>query len=136
MSSRGLRNRNPGNIRRSKTRYMGEVPSNDTAFKSFASMAWGYRAMFVVLHTYQHRYGLNTPEALLARYAPASENDTAAYIAAVARQSSTAPDQPLDTLHGDTMIPLVAAMSRVENGVAADMEEVRSGWNLFITHRP
>ena len=38
---RGLRNRNPGNIRRSKTRYKGEIESRDPAFKSVRTMAWG-----------------------------------------------------------------------------------------------
>ena len=45
---RGLRNRNPGNIRRSAVRYKGETKSDDAAFKTFASTAWGYRAMFVL----------------------------------------------------------------------------------------
>ena len=37
--SRGLDNRNPGNIRRSRTRYKGEVrPSRDAAFKEFESV--------------------------------------------------------------------------------------------------
>ena len=48
--SRGLDNRNPGNIRRSRVRYRGEVqPSGDADFKQFESMEWGYRAMFVLL---------------------------------------------------------------------------------------
>lgn len=99
-------------------------------------MAWGYRAMFVLLYTYQRRYGLNTIEELIGRYAPQSENDTAAYIAAVSRQSGTPPDELINTLHGDLMIPIVGAMSRVENGVPAVMADVREGWNLFIKHRP
>ena len=54
--SRGLRNRNPGNIRRSGVRYKGEVrPSTDPAFKQFGSMALGYRAIFVLLDTYRRR---------------------------------------------------------------------------------
>ena len=49
--SSGYRNCNPGNIRISGTRYKGEVvPSQDTAFKQFESMAYGYRAMFVLIH--------------------------------------------------------------------------------------
>lgn len=30
------------------------------------------------------------------------------------------------------MIPLVAAMSRMENGVPANMPDVEKGWDLFI----
>ena len=51
--SRGLRNLNPGNIRRSSVRYKGEKShSTDSAFKQFESLEAGYRAMFVLLHTY------------------------------------------------------------------------------------
>ena len=54
--SRGLRNCNPGNIRQSRSKFKGEVrPSRDSAFKQFESMAYGYRAMFVLLDTYQDR---------------------------------------------------------------------------------
>ena len=39
--SRGLENRNPGNIRQSRVRYKGEVrPSRDPEFKQFESPAW------------------------------------------------------------------------------------------------
>lgn len=60
--SRGRRNCNPGNIRLSPSgvSYVGEViPSRDRAFRTFRSMKWGYRAIFVLLHTYYLRYGLN-----------------------------------------------------------------------------
>ena len=37
----------------------------------------------------------------------------------------------LDTLDPATMIPLAAAISRVENGTAADRGEIERGWALF-----
>ena len=75
--SRGLRNRNPGNIRRSRVRYEGEVhPSRDAEFKEFRSMAYGYRAIFVLLDSYRRRYGLTTIRQMLNRYAPPEENFT------------------------------------------------------------
>ena len=59
--TRGLRNNNPGNIRKDGTHWKGEVePSRDAAFKQFESMAWGYRAMFKCLNTYSRKYGLDT----------------------------------------------------------------------------
>lgn len=130
--SRGLRNCNPGNIRQSKVRYRGEVrPSRDPDFKQFESLAWGYRAVFVLLHTYRVRYGLDTVAGMIARWAPPSENDTGAYVRAVARAVGTAPDAPIDTRDAATMIPFAAAVSRVENGTAADLAQVRAGWALF-----
>ena len=44
------------------------------------------------------------------------------------------PDEPLDTKSGERMIPVVAAMSRVENGTPARMDEVRAGWDLFTKY--
>ena len=66
--SRGLANCNPGNIRQSKVRYKGEVrPSRDPAFKQFESLAWGYRAVFMLLHTYRIRHGLRTVRGMISR---------------------------------------------------------------------
>ncbi len=118
--SRGLDNRNPGNIRRSRVRYKGEVhPSSDPEFKQFRSAAWGYRAVFVVLHTYRVRHSLDTVAQMIARWAPPSENRTDLYVRFVAGACGVAEDEVLDTLDGGTMIPLVRAVSRMENGVAA-----------------
>ena len=130
--SRGLSNCNPGNIRQSKVRYKGEVqPSRDPAFKQFESLAWGYRAVFVLLHTYRVRHGLRTVRGMISRWAPPVENHTEAYIRAVAADTGIDPDEPLDTLDPATMIPLAAAISRVENGTAADRGEIERGWALF-----
>ena len=135
--SRGVRNNNPGNIRRSAVKYRGEKhPSTDPAFKQFESAAWGYRAMFVVLHTYRQRHGLKTLSEMIGRYAPPAENATDRYVAAVARESGIAADQPLHTLDRTQMTAIVAAMSRVENGVPADPQEVAEGWELFKKHKP
>lgn len=130
--ARGLNNRNPGNIRQSKGRYKGEVrPSRDPAFKQFETMAWGYRAIFVLLHTYRTRHGLRTIAAMIARWAPPSENKTELYIRIVSRRSGIPADRPLDTRDRRTMIPIAAAISFVENGTAADMHDVEKGWELF-----
>lgn len=130
---RGLRNNNPGNIRQSSVRYSGEVqPSIDAAFKQFECIEYGYRAMFVLIYTYQRKYGLNTIADIIARYAPATENHTKKYIDAVSDWSGVSPTSHITTTNGDIMVPVVAAMSRVENGIPAAMAEVEKGWQLFI----
>lgn len=134
--TRGLRNRNPGNIRRSKTRYLGEVtPSRDAVFKQFETMAWGYRAMFVLLDSYRRR-GYGTLRQMIARYAPPVENHTENYIRCVATWSGVDADDPLDTHDRTIMLAVVAAMSRMENGREAVMSDVEAGWTLFIQHKP
>lgn len=135
--SRGLKNRNPGNIRLSGTRYRGEVvPSRDKVFKQFETMAWGYRAIFVLLHTYRVRHGCTTLRQMIARYAPPVENDTENYLRCVARWSGVDADEPLDTCSCAMMIPVVAAVSRMENGVAAVMPDVETGWRAFRENMP
>lgn len=130
--SRGLRNCNPGNIRRSKVRYKGEVqPSRDAEFKEFRSMGYGYRAMFVLLDSYRSRYGLCTIRQMLGRYAPPSENFTEGYVRFVSSRTGIAPDEIVNTRAARDMVPIVAAMSQIENGVPATMEDVELGWRLF-----
>lgn len=129
--SRGIENCNPGNIRRSRVRYLGELhPSQDTHFKQFESMAWGYRAMFVLLDSYSKRYGLKSLGEMLTRYAPPTENHTALYIESVCDMTGIKADTELDTHSKRVMIPIVAAMSRIENGRIANLQEVEQGWQL------
>lgn len=134
--SRGLRNNNPGNIRRSGTRFRGEVlPGSDPSFKEFYTAALGYRAMFVVLDTYARRYALKSIREMITRYAPPSENFTEGYIRFVARTAGITPDEELNTRRPQDMIPVVMAMSEIENGTPANIGDVHRGWNLFADDR-
>lgn len=131
-TSRGLRNRNPGNIRTAPSRFKGEVAEcTDPEFKQFKALAWGYRAMFVILNNYRKLYGLNTIREMISRWAPPTENHTNIYVEAVSRRAMLDADTPIDTTQRVTMIPLVAAMSHVENGEAASWAIVEQGWDLF-----
>lgn len=130
--SRGLRNNNPGNIRHDGTRWQGErIPSTDTAFKQFDSMAYGYRAMLKLLGNYSRLHGCHTIRTMVSRWAPPSENNTAAYIATVSRLTGIAPDQTIDIASRNQMCRLAAAMSQVENGKPAVYADVLSGWSLL-----
>lgn len=132
---RGVRNCNPGNIRRSPVRYLGEVvPSGDPEFRQFRSMAWGFRALFVLLDTYRRRYGLRSVERIITRWAPPSENDTGAYIRRVAAAIGRAADAPLDLDDAATAQGLAAAIATVECGTAPDPLDVKAGWRLFLDH--
>jgi len=132
--SRGLRNNNPGNIRQNSDNFLGEIkPSTDPAFKQFESVEYGYRAIFVTLNTYQKKYGLSTIRAMISRWAPPKDNnDTEAYIRAVSSESGVPENSRITSTNKDVMIPIVAAMSHVENGVEANIPEVQRGWDLFM----
>lgn len=115
---RGIRNRNPGNIRRSGDRWQGLAPvQSDLDFFVFESPLWGIRAMARILRNYQRRYGLRTINQIVARWAPAVENDTAAYAAAVAKAMRIGVGRRLDLSDDATLRDLIAAIIRHENGI-------------------
>lgn len=129
---RGLRNNNPLNIRISTDRFVGEVqPSKDKAFKQFDTMAHGYRAAFRVIRTYINNYKCDTIRKIISRWAPATENDTLAYVMTVSSRSGISPDALISASNREEMIRIVAAMSYVENGVEADRVEVLDGWEAL-----
>lgn len=129
---RGLRNNNPGNIRKNSDLFQGEVrPSPDREFKRFATMAYGYRAMFRILDNYVRRYRLDTVRKIISRWAPESENDTKAYISTVCRLSGLTEESRVDPDNMEVMCGIVSAMSRVENGVPAVRSDVETGWRLL-----
>lgn len=128
MIPRGYKNNNPGNIRINKDKFQGEIqPSKDRAFKQFQSMAYGYRAMFVTLDTYRKR-GLDTIEKIIRTYAPPIENHTDIYINSVEKWSGVPKDKKLTQNSGEDYILIVAAMSRMENGIVANMTDVVAGF--------
>jgi hypothetical protein len=114
---RGIRNRNPGNIRRSGDRWKGLAPlQSDPAFFVFETPLWGIRAMAVILRNYQRRHGLKSLARIIGRWAPASENDTAAYVAAVSKAMHVRPRAQLDLNDAASLSALIAAIIRHENG--------------------
>ena len=131
MSARGLRNNNPGNIRKSKDLFLGEIrPSADKSFKQFENMAYGYRAMFRILGNYVKHYKLDTLEKVITRWAPPKENNTKNYIKSVSEWSGVDKDSKVWIDNRQHMCAIVAAMSRMENGVKANMSEVEQGFDL------
>lgn len=98
-------------------------------------MAYGYRAMFVLLNAYS-KNGYKTIRQMILRYAPPIENHTENYIKFVSERSGIFADVELDTNDPAEMIPVVSAMSQMENGVSAVPEQVRQGWELYIKHCP
>lgn len=113
---RGIRNNNPGNITKGASQWAGEVDNGDPRYTAFATPEHGIRAMAQNLLTYQDRYGLKTPAAIISRWAPASENDTGSYVGAVARTVGVKPDEAVDLHNPATMKKFVRAMVLQENG--------------------
>lgn len=89
--ARGIRNNNPGNIRNSERNdWKGEVSKadkKDQVFEEFETMSDGVRAMMRLLQKYQRSYNLHTVKEIVERWAPRNENDTAAYVRTVCKES-------------------------------------------------
>jgi hypothetical protein len=135
-SIRGYLNNNPLNIRISKTKpWKGEVrPSRDLEFAEFRSMAWGYRAAFKLLDNYRRLHDCRTLADFIERWAPPTENDTRAYIDFVAKRAEVDAEAILDTRDEMVMRKVVAAMSRMENGIEPNPDEIREGWVLLMEY--
>lgn len=129
---RGLRNNNPGNIRINTDHFQGEIkPSQDNAFKQFQSMAYGYRAMLKMLQNYKKNRGCKTIRQMINRWAPSNENHTEAYILFVSEFVGLSPDAEIDITNKELMCQIAAAMSQIENGRKADINDIVAGWNLI-----
>lgn len=130
--ARGLRNCNPGNIRITKDKWQGLRPvQEDAEFFQFTEMKWGYRALIRTLQNYRHRHGCQTIADFIRRWAPNNENNTAGYISSVCKEMQVPDSFVPDVDDKATMCTFAAAISQVENGVPAVMEDVESGWELL-----
>jgi hypothetical protein len=130
-ATRGLRNNNPGNIEKGSTKYLGEIDGADERFKTFSTIEYGYRAIYVLLDYYKRKYGLNTIDGIINRYAPGHENNTAAYISFVASKVGVSPTAKLDYTK-DQFKRLVGAIAKMENGKDALPQHLEDGYNLFL----
>lgn len=114
---RGIRNNNPGNIRWGSNwqGLISEEERTDKSFCQFKNPVYGLRAMVKIIFTYQEKYGLNTVESIIHRYAPPNENNTQGYIMRVSEAIGSLPKQPLK-LTDETLKELMRAITAVENG--------------------
>lgn len=129
---RGLRNCNPGNIRITKDKWQGLRPvQEDPAFFQFTEMKWGYRALIRTLQNYRKRHGCKTIGDFIRRWAPSNENNTSGYISRVCKEMQVPDSFVPDVYDEGTMCAFAAAISQVENGIPAVMEDVIAGWDLL-----
>lgn len=116
--TRGERNNNPGNIDRNATKWQGmaDDQSSDPRFIVFKTPQWGIRAIARLMLTYSSAYHLDTVRGIVSRWAPPNENNTSAYVNAVAGTLNVDPDVPIDVDSVAVMLPLVKAIIMHENG--------------------
>lgn len=144
--TRGVRNNNPGNIdRMPQNKWQGRMPRErmnsaqreEKRFEVFSSPAWGIRAMAVLLINYFDRHGCNTVEKVINRWAPPKENNTSAYVNAVAAALGVKPGEFINLHEFRRLHPLVVAIIAHENaGYRYPAEVVEEGLRLAGVVKP
>lgn len=130
ITPRGIRNNNPLNIRIGNT-WLGESPRpTDPDFEQFVNITYGLRAAFVLLRRYIRHYSRNTLPAIIAAWAPSSENNTQRYIDFVSDKAGITPDTQLAYEDKDTMCAIVSAMCLYENGQEVNMPLIQRGYEM------
>lgn len=119
IETRGVRNKNPGNIDYSAANdWKGQLPPDPAIEKRFARFDTaenGIRALGKLLLTYQRKHGLKTVKAIIGRWAPSVENDTAAYVRAVEENTGTQSGAEVDLTQPAVMSGFVKAIIQHEN---------------------
>lgn len=130
---RGLRNKNPLNIRYDGTNWQGlSTPPNDGQFCVFKDFDYGYRAALKVLNTYYRKHNLRTLRDIIARWAPAADgNDPKKYAAFVAgycgtKASHYLPDPSIDKAG---WVNILIGMTFVECGTNINEQIMRAAAN-------
>ena len=117
ITPRGIRNKNPGNIRHNPANdWVGQVGVDDQNYVIFDKTANGIRAMGRVLKSYHTRHDLNSILEVIYRWAPPGDNNpTASYARFVADRLGVQTTTPLNF---ETQLPaLIEAIIKHENGI-------------------
>lgn len=116
MIPRGIRNNNPGNIEKGEAwQGLSKDQSSDPRFCVFDAPEYGIRAIEKILISYENR-GINTITKIIETWAPSVENNTQAYIDAVAASSNISPTEIIDIKDPKIANPIIKAIILHENG--------------------
>lgn len=125
---RGIRNNNPGNIDYNpRNQWQGQLkpdPEIEARFARFDTAENGIRALGKLLINYRGKDGMpgvggpgiDTIVETINRWAPSIENNTSAYVQAVARAVGVAPDQVINIRDLRILRAVVVEIIRHENG--------------------
>ena len=128
---RGLRNNNPGNLRRTSIAWDGKIPfaqSKDASFEQFVELRYGIRALMKDIIS-DFKDGSDTIRSLISEFAPPHENNTIAYINSVAQSMGIGADTVIANLSQIQLKVFCKAIVKVENGAAFDNYITDSDYN-------
>ena len=129
-----MRGNNPLKLPRTGWIWQGLTPKQtDRAYYQFRNAAYGYRAGFIVIRSLVWHLHRNTVAKLLTFWMlDADKRDSQLYTARVCALTGFGPNDILDPLDANQMIPLVAAISRIENGRPALMFDIVTAWRIYM----
>lgn len=123
---RGIRNNNPLNIRYSKANNWQGQTGTDGEYAIFDTPTNGIRAAAKLLNNYYFKYNLQTVAGIINKWSPPIENNTNAYVKAVANKLNVSENEVL--LWPTSISGLIDAMTHHENGVQPyTTNEINSG---------
>lgn len=133
METRGVRNHNPLNIRRTYDKWLGLADvQQDSEFFQFKDDFYGFRAAFRIIHN-GFRQGRNTVDKIVYRWAPPSENNSSAYVNYVASNLGMPSSKELDYSDIITMLALVQSMAYYESSKFYPLSVIcRAYWHELI----
>ncbi|WP_051590677.1 hypothetical protein [Flavobacterium daejeonense] len=116
--ARGVRNNNPGNLIYTSIAWQGKLAlsqNTDKKFEQFKEMKFGIRALILDIFN-DIKKGKNTVRKLITEFAPPKENNTEAYINAVAKGAGISSDAVFKVVDFDLIYSIVKAIIKHENG--------------------
>ena len=113
---RGIRNKNPGNIKLGTDWDGLAAEQSDPTFCTFSEAVMGIRALMRILLTYRFTHDKKNIDSIIRRWAPPLENDTEAYIKFVAKRMEIEPMDDIDNSI-EAYLPLVKSIIQMENGM-------------------
>ena len=123
--SLGICLNNPMNIRYNGFNKWQGLCGNEKGFCKFATMRYGLRAGIITLRTYINKHHLKDVESLVSRFAPASENNTRAYISYVSSALRSLGYDPDNIVFGsDAFCLLVVSMCMYESWYRCSVNDI------------
>lgn len=148
MTTRGIRNNNPGNIDFNqywfnRDPWVGELGiegrSTSPRFTTFDTPQHGIRALCKILLTYHHHRkasdgsAIDTVQEIIDRWAPPSENNTDAYVAHVRELLDVESGSPIDVDDPLTLVVLASSIIKHENGQQPySIEQIVTGVRMAL----
>lgn len=132
---RGIRNNNPLNIRKGSSWKGLSKQQTDRSFCQFDSMLYGLRAACVLIRNYiEGRVAggkcFNTIDAIIRRWAPASENNCERYVSFVSSKTGILPFEVVKFSERSRVVGIIYAMAWYECGQQIDKSLVFSAYDL------